>query len=320
MPGSVRLWCEHVFVRRKDEARQEAKRLRNEGWSLARIARELSVAKSSVSVWVRKPPSSQAPRFGEPLCVVPTRRLPVWISGELRRCGRCRHQLPPERFNRLGTERQWWCRSCFAAYFRARGDLHRRQSNAAKIVRTQALREHVLDYLRQTPCVDCGERDPIVLEFDHVGEKAASISELLSDGASMKAVDAEIARCEVVCANCHRRRTAIRGRWRRGAVSDASTRPYANPNVERNVSYLLDILRRHPCVDCQERDPIVLEFDHIGPKRAPVTRLAWHGCSLATIDEEIRQCEVRCANCHRRKTAMRADHFRFRVLSCSAPP
>jgi hypothetical protein len=315
MAISVRSRCEHLFVRRKDEARREAKRLRDEGWSLARIARELGVAKSSVSVWVRRPPSSQAPRFGEPLCALPTRRLPLWISGELRRCGRCRLQLPPECFNRLGTGRQWWCRSCFAAYFRARGDLHRRQSNAAKIARTQALREHVLDHLRRAPCVDCGERDPIVLEFDHVGEKAASISELLSDGASMKAVDAEIARCEVVCANCHRRRTAARGRWRRGAVSDASTRPHANPNVARNVSYLLEILRRRPCVDCQERDPIVLEFDHIGPKRAPVTQLAWHGCSIATIDREIGQCEVRCANCHRRMTAMRADHFRFRVLS-----
>jgi hypothetical protein len=321
MPGSVRFGCEHMFVRRKDEARREATRLRDEGWSVAHIARELGVAKSSVSVWVRRPPSSQAQRFGEPLRGLPTRRLPVWISGELRRCGRCGRQLPPECFNRLGTGRQWWCRSCFAAYFRARGDLHRRQSTAAKIARTQALRKHILGHLRRTRCVDCGERDPVVLEFDHVGDKAASISKLVSDAASMKVVDAEIASCEVVCANCHRRRTAIRGRWRRGAVLDASTaRPYMNPNVTRNISYLLEFLRRHPCVDCDERDPVVLEFDHIGPKRAPVTQLAWHGCSLATIDSEIRQCEVRCANCHRWMTAMRADHFRFRVLSSSVPP
>jgi hypothetical protein len=321
MPGSVRFGCEHMFVRRKDEARREATRLRDEGWSVAHIARELGVAKSSVSVWVRRPPSSQAQRFGEPLRGLPTRRLPVWISGELRRCGRCGRQLPPECVNRLGTGRQWWCRSCFAAYFRACGDLHRRQSTAAKIARSQALRKHVLGHLRRTRCVDCGERDPVVLEFDHVGDKAASISKLVSDAASMKVVDAEIASCEVVCANCHRRRTAIRGRWRRGAVLDASTaRPYMNPNVTRNISYLLEFLRRHPCVDCDERDPVVLEFDHIGPKRAPVTQLAWHGCSLATIDSEIRQCEVRCANCHRWMTAMRADHFRFRVLSSSVPP
>jgi transposase-like protein len=311
-----------MFVRRKDEARREAQRLRSElGWSLARIARELGVAKSSVSVWVRgvEPPRAPSPPPRPPEAIA-TRRLRVWKSGQLRRCGRCGQHLPIECFNRHGDGLQWWCRSCFAAYFRTRGDLHRRQSNAAKIARTQALREHVLAHLRRTPCADCGESDPIVLEFDHVGEKTANIADLVSDAASTKAVDAEIARCEVVCANCHRRRTAIRGRWRRAAMPAVSSRPYASPNVARNFAYILEVLRQHPCVDCGQRDPVVLEFDHVGTKRALVTKLAWHACSLATIDREIRECQVRCANCHRRTTAMRADHFRFRVLSSLVPP
>jgi transcriptional regulator with XRE-family HTH domain len=320
MPVSVCSRCEHVFVRRKDEAQREARRLRERGWSLGRIARELGVAKSSVSVWVRglaSPPA--AAMLGEPLRALTSRKLPVWTSRELRRCGRCGYHLPTECFNRLGAGRQWWCRTCFAAYFRARGDLHRRQSNTAKLARTQALREYVLEHLLRTRCTDCGERDPVVLEFDHIGEKVAHVARLLSDGASKKAVDAEIARCEVVCANCHRRRTARRGRWRRGD-SNASTRACVNRRVDRNVAHVLDVLRRHPCVDCGERDPIVLEFDHIGPKRALVTRLAWDGRSIATIDAEIRECEVRCANCHRRMTAKRAGHYRFRVLSSAAPP
>ena len=104
------------------------------------------------------------------------------------------------------------------------------------------------------------------------------------------------------------------------ATANVSSRPYANPNVARNFAHILDVLRRHPCVDCGERDTVVLEFDHVGTKRAAVTQLAWHGCSLATIDKEVRECEVRCANCHRRITAMRADHFRFRVLSSLVPP
>lgn len=308
-----------MFVRRKDEAQREARRLRGLGWSLGRIARELGVAKSSVSVWVRAPATPRAPTFGTPLRTLRMRKLPVWTSRELRRCGRCGQSLPEECFNRLRAGRQWWCRSCFAAYFRARGDLHRRQSNTAKLARIQTAREHVLDHLRRTPCTDCGERDPMVLEFDHIGEKVTSVARLLSDGAPRKAVDAEIARCEVVCANCHRRRTARRGRWRR-SDSNTPTRPCVNRRVDRNLAHILDVLRRHPCTDCGERDPVVLEFDHIGPKRALVTRLAWDGGSLATIDAEIRECEVRCANCHRRVTAMRADQFRFRVLSSDAPP
>ena len=89
--------------------------------------------------------------------------------------------------------------------------------------------------------------------------------------------------------------------------------------VGRNLAHIYDVLRRGACADCGERDPLVLESDHIGAKRNAVTRLAWHGCSLATIDAEIAQCEIRCANCHRRTTATRAGHFRFLVLSSAAP-
>jgi hypothetical protein len=100
----------------------------------------------------------------------------------------------------------------------------------------------------------------------------------------------------------------------------ATRRRFANASVARNFTHLDAILRRSGCVDCGERDPIVLEFDHVGPKRANVTTLAWFGCSLETIDDEIAECEVRCANCHRRVTAERGGHFRFRALSSSVPP
>jgi hypothetical protein len=311
-----------MFVRRKERERQEARRLRADlGWSLVRIARELGVAKSSVSVWVRDiaPAREGSARAARPTEALPVRRLPVWTSGRVRRCGRCGLDLPIELFNRLRDGHQWWCRRCFAAYFRERGDLHRRQSGAAKAVRQHALRAHVLEHLTRHPCADCGEVDPVVLEFDHVTEKIASISSLVADTATQDSVDVEIARCEVVCANCHRRRTARRAGWRRAQADDAM-RPIVDHRVARNIAHVHAILRRSACADCGEGDPIVLEFDHIGPKRATVTQLAWWGCSVATIDAEISQCEVRCANCHRRATAARGGHFRFRVLSSPMPP
>jgi hypothetical protein len=310
-----------MFVKRKDAEREAARRLRSElGLSVARIARELGVAKSSMSVWVRDlgvGPSRGIPE--RPADALPVRPLRVWTSGRLRRCGRCRNDLPVELFNRLGGGHQWWCRSCFAAYFRARGDLHRDQSRAAKRTRHRALKAHVLHYLREHPCVDCGARDPVVLEFDHVGDKVADVGRLVAAAASFKAVDAEIARCEVVCASCHKRRTARRARWRR-AEPDNPDRPYATASIARNFAHLHAILARSACVDCGERDVVVLEFDHVRDKREAVTRLAWHGCSLATIDAEIRKCEIRCANCHRRVTASRAGYFRSRVLSSAVPP
>jgi hypothetical protein len=171
---------------------------------------------------------------------------------------------------------------------------------------------HVLRYLVEHPCTDCGEHDPVVLEFDHVGEKTATIARLVSDGAELGILADEISRCEVVCVNCHRRRTARRARWRRGNASEASRRPYVNASVARNFAHLEAILRRSGCLDCGERDLLVLEFDHVGPKHAKVTSLAWFGCSLETIDDEIAHCEVRCANCHRRVTAQRGGHYRVR--------
>jgi L-lysine 2,3-aminomutase len=59
-------------------------------------------------------------------------------------------------------------------------------------------------------CVDCGEKNPIVLDFDHLNDKKYNISRMIHDGFSWKAILKEIKKCEVVCANCHRLRTHFR--------------------------------------------------------------------------------------------------------------
>lgn len=63
-------------------------------------------------------------------------------------------------------------------------------------------------------CADCGYNDhPVALDFDHIDGKTFSIG---AGRRSKRAVLEEIARCEVVCANCHRLRTERR---RRSAIS-----------------------------------------------------------------------------------------------------
>lgn len=72
----------------------------------------------------------------------------------------------------------------------------------------------MFDYFKTHPCVDCGENDYIVLEFDHVrSNKVASISSLIGSGYSVDTVKREIAKCEVRCANCNRRKTAKQFDW-----------------------------------------------------------------------------------------------------------
>ena len=67
--------------------------------------------------------------------------------------------------------------------------------------------------------------------------------------------------------------------------------------------YLISYLTSHPCTDCGETDIIVLEFDHIESKEIGISKAVNRGWSLKKIQNEIAKCVVRCANCHRRKTA-----------------
>lgn len=66
---------------------------------------------------------------------------------------------------------------------------------------------------------------------------------------------------------------------------------------------MLEHLLKNPCIDCGEKDILVLEFDHVDRKRkrATVTRLLH--LPLETVKKEIEKCAVRCCNCHRRRTA-----------------
>ena len=60
-------------------------------------------------------------------------------------------------------------------------------------------------------CLDCGYNShPEALDFDHIGtDKIANVTALCYSSKWDK-IETEIAKCEVVCANCHRIRTASR--------------------------------------------------------------------------------------------------------------
>jgi hypothetical protein len=220
----------------------------------------------------------------------------------MRHCSRRDHDLPVTAFNRMGDGYQHWCRECFKAYFRERGKVHRDQVAARQRRISAAARDVVVAHLSSHPCVDCGETDPAVLEFDHIEAKTHDVAFLIGHGASAEKIQAEIDRCEVRCCNCHRRITAIRGGWVRatGRLDD----PALGLNVtrRRNVRRMFEALAPG-CVDCGERDIVVLEFDHLGDKRANVSALAWSMASLSRLEAEIACCEVRCCKCHRRRTA-----------------
>jgi hypothetical protein len=74
----------------------------------------------------------------------------------------------------------------------------------------------------------------------------------------------------------------------------------------RNKQAVRAYLASHPCVDCGDTDPDVLTFDHVrGKKLGNLSDMVKHSWGLTTIFEEIAKCEVRCANCHLKKTRQR---------------
>jgi hypothetical protein len=117
-------------------------------------------------------------------------------------------------------QRDNYCRPCRADYKRQHYAAHRERYVADAVRRKRAIvaerAAYLVEFFRERPCVDCGESDPLILEFDHLGRKRFNIATGLRDRNWDSVLD-EIAKCDVVCANCHRRRTAQRAgshaRW-----------------------------------------------------------------------------------------------------------
>ena len=82
-----------------------------------------------------------------------------------------------------------------------------------KALKTQRIRQYLIDYLSSHPCIDCGETDIVVLEFDHIESKEIGICKAVNRGWSLKKLQNEISKCVVRCANDHRRKTAKDFNW-----------------------------------------------------------------------------------------------------------
>lgn len=128
-----------------------------------------------------------------------------------RECG-VEKPLDADQFYRDGSRKSGFhirCKPCYSRWMRqvqdpARQRTYNRRSHERKRVWAISLKDK--------PCADCGGTfPPYVMDFDHVrGVKTANVAELLWGNVSKDIVLAEIAKCELVCANCHRIRTHSR--------------------------------------------------------------------------------------------------------------
>jgi hypothetical protein len=133
------------------------------------------------------------------------------------------------------------CSACKKEYNKIYYQQNRERHNPARAERNRRYRAEVrgrmIAYLLTHPCVDCGETDILVLQFDHQGDKIDTIANMVANGLSWeKTILPEIAKCQVVCANDHARRTARQIGWHKLSVAPSASSEVEhrtlNPGVE----------------------------------------------------------------------------------------
>ena len=121
------------------------------------------------------------------------------------------------------------------------------------------------------------------------------VTEMVTDGYSKDRLRDEMAKCAVLCANCHRRRHD-----RRPAVVETEGNDSATKR-ERLLRWSFEYRRERGCRRCDEGDPVCLQFHHPEDvdKRQSVGKLIADSYPESDVRAEADRCIVLCANCHR---------------------
>ena len=144
----------------------------------------------------------------------------------MKTCTKCGHEKPETEFfvrdkstGRLHAQ----CKDCYRLHRSSYQAQHYAKYRAAYLARAnvrrlaikQALQAKMLEYLSDKACGTCGEKDPCVLDFDHLNPstKTFGIARGISDGLKWEQILLEIEKCQILCANCHRRHTAQQKGW-----------------------------------------------------------------------------------------------------------
>ena len=142
-----------------------------------------------------------------------------------KKCSRSKNEQAFAWKNKTRGTKNARCKTCQAEYAKEHYLKNKRvYCNRARKRSKQCRLENqkqMLLYLSDKVCLDCGENDFRVLEFDHIDRvnKRQTVSSMVCDGYSWESILAEIEKCEIRCANCHRRRTFNQMNYYKGSRS-----------------------------------------------------------------------------------------------------
>lgn len=116
-----------------------------------------------------------------------------------RTCKKCQNNyqledFPIARITNKEVYRRHICKSCY----------HKIKKSRKKLIK-----DNYLEIKKKLSCMNCGNNDFRVLEFDHIDRntKSFNISDGLKRGYSLEKIRSEMTKCIVLCANCHRIKT-----------------------------------------------------------------------------------------------------------------
>jgi hypothetical protein len=122
-------------------------------------------------------------------------------------CTKCEHTKSKSEFSARSKSRsklQSWCKSCLSKHNRDKykNGIRREQVKANSARYRKQIEKFLVDFLRNNPCVNCGETNILTLQFDHITDKRYNVSCLIRHS-SLQLIKNEISKCQVLCANCH---------------------------------------------------------------------------------------------------------------------
>lgn len=96
----------------------------------------------------------------------------------------------------------------------------------------------------------------------------------------------------------------------------ALARQNKKKRVEAKRDFVVNLLKQSSCIDCLESDLRVLDFDHINPskKLGDVSRMIWDNTPLKVMKKEIDKCDIRCSNCHRKRTSEQFNWYKNSIV------
>jgi len=138
-------------------------------------------------------------------------------------CTKCKKEKNIDEFNHKNKLLDLYhseCKECTRLFVKNHYNKNKKYYLEKTQKRNKKLKLEILEYISQflqnNPCIDCGESDIVVLEFDHKRDKFTKIkavSSLVRASYPLNLIKEEIKKCEVRCANCHRRKTAKEFNW-----------------------------------------------------------------------------------------------------------